>query len=144
MDCSPPGSSVHGDSPGENTGVGCHALLQGIFPTQVWSSLISSSCGQFREQGAINQGSSPEGTPTLKGIYTWRTRSHYWHTAVTEGSCPLSASQLRSWSEADMVEMGAALGPTEKWMTCSPEPLSSPALSRSAQLPDWKSSLLKT
>ena len=34
MDCSPPGSSAHGDSPGKNTGVGCHALLQGIFPTQ--------------------------------------------------------------------------------------------------------------
>ena len=33
MDCSPPGSSIHGDSPGKNTGVGCHAL-QGIFPTQ--------------------------------------------------------------------------------------------------------------
>ena len=31
---SPLGSSVHGDSPGKNTGVGCHALLQGIFPTQ--------------------------------------------------------------------------------------------------------------
>ena len=29
-----PGSSVHGDSPGKNTGVGCHALLQGIFLTQ--------------------------------------------------------------------------------------------------------------
>ena len=28
------GSSVHGDSPGKNTGVGCHTLLQGIFPTQ--------------------------------------------------------------------------------------------------------------
>ena len=26
--------SVHGDSPGKNTRVGCHALLQGIFPTQ--------------------------------------------------------------------------------------------------------------
>ena len=26
--CSPPGSSVHGDSPGKNTGVGCRALLQ--------------------------------------------------------------------------------------------------------------------
>ena len=24
------------DSPGKNTGVGCHALLQGIFPTQGW------------------------------------------------------------------------------------------------------------
>ena len=34
MDCSPPGSSVHADSPGKNTGVGCHALLQGIFPNQ--------------------------------------------------------------------------------------------------------------
>ena len=34
MDCSPPGSSIYGDSPGKNTEVGCHALLQGIFPTQ--------------------------------------------------------------------------------------------------------------
>ena len=34
MDCSPPGSSVHRDSPCRNTGVGYHALLQGIFPTQ--------------------------------------------------------------------------------------------------------------
>ena len=33
-DCSSPGSSVHGDSPGKNTGVGCHAFLQEIFPTQ--------------------------------------------------------------------------------------------------------------
>ena len=30
----PPGSSVHGDSPGKNTGVGGHALLQGIFPSR--------------------------------------------------------------------------------------------------------------
>ena len=39
IDCSPPGSSVHGDSPGKNTGVACHALLQEISqprdPTQV-------------------------------------------------------------------------------------------------------------
>ena len=34
MDCSLPGSSVHGNSPGKNTEVGCHALLQGIFLTQ--------------------------------------------------------------------------------------------------------------
>ena len=34
MDGSLPGSFVHGDSPGKNTGMGCHALLQGIFPTQ--------------------------------------------------------------------------------------------------------------
>ena len=29
-----PGSSAHGDFPGKNTGVDCHALLQGTFPTQ--------------------------------------------------------------------------------------------------------------
>ena len=29
MDCNPPGSSIHGDSPGQNTD-----LLQGLFPTQ--------------------------------------------------------------------------------------------------------------
>jgi len=34
MDCSPAGSSIHGDYPGKNTAVGCHALLRGIFPTQ--------------------------------------------------------------------------------------------------------------
>ena len=33
MDCSLPGSSVRGDSPSKNTGVGCHALLQGIYLT---------------------------------------------------------------------------------------------------------------
>ena len=31
MDCNPPGSSVHGDSPGKNTRVGCQALLQWNF-----------------------------------------------------------------------------------------------------------------
>ena len=28
MDCSPPGSSVHGIFPGRSTGVGCHCLLR--------------------------------------------------------------------------------------------------------------------
>ena len=34
IDCRPPGSSVYEDSPGKSTGMGCHALLQGIFPPQ--------------------------------------------------------------------------------------------------------------
>ena len=33
VDCSPPGSSVHGNSPDKNARVDCHALLQGIFAT---------------------------------------------------------------------------------------------------------------
>ena len=34
MDCSLPGASVYGVFPGKNTGVGCHFLLQGVFPDQ--------------------------------------------------------------------------------------------------------------
>ena len=46
MDSSPAGSSVHGDSPGKNTGVGCHALFQGIFPTQGTNPGLPH-CGQI-------------------------------------------------------------------------------------------------
>ena len=31
---SPPDPSAHEDSPGKNTGVGCHVLLQRVFPTR--------------------------------------------------------------------------------------------------------------
>ena len=34
MDCSPAGSSVHGDSLDKSNGISCHALLWGIVPTQ--------------------------------------------------------------------------------------------------------------
>ena len=37
---SPLGSSVHGGSPDKNTGMGCHALLQGIFPIQGSNPLL--------------------------------------------------------------------------------------------------------
>ena len=48
MDCSPSGSSVHGDSPGKNTGVGCRALLQGIFPTQGLNPCLTHCCWILR------------------------------------------------------------------------------------------------
>ena len=55
MDCSPPGCSVHEDSPVKNTGVGCGALFQEIFPTQGSSqprvltciSCVSCIAGRF-------------------------------------------------------------------------------------------------
>ena len=36
-DCNPPGSSVHGDFSGKNTGEDCHFLLQGIFLDHGWN-----------------------------------------------------------------------------------------------------------
>ena len=41
MDCSPPRLLCLWNSPGKNTGVGCHFLLQGIFPTQGLNSCVS-------------------------------------------------------------------------------------------------------
>ena len=42
MDCSPPGSAVHGDSPGKNTEVGCHAFLM-LSPSVLFIKLIMFS-----------------------------------------------------------------------------------------------------
>ena len=56
MGCSPTGSFVHGDSPGNNTRVGCHTLFQEIFPTQglnpgllYWRKILY----QWSQQGSL-------------------------------------------------------------------------------------------
>ena len=51
MVCSPPGSSVHGDSLGKNTGVGCHSLFQGICPAQ--GSKLYLLCLLHRQAGSL-------------------------------------------------------------------------------------------
>ena len=72
MDCSPPGSAVHGNSPGKNTRVGCHALLQGIFWTQESKhrspalqvdSLLSEPLGKPKNTGIGNLSSSKSSWP---------------------------------------------------------------------------------
>ena len=102
MDCSLPGSSVHGDSPGKNTGVDCHALLQGIFPTQgsnpgllnyrlILYILSHQGSPWILEQAAMpfSRGSSqPRNWTGVSGIAgrffaSWATREHthtYRHT----------------------------------------------------------------
>ena len=47
MDCSLPGSSVRGNFPGKNTGVGCHFLLQGIFLTCESNLCLLHLLGRF-------------------------------------------------------------------------------------------------
>ena len=73
MGCSLPGSSVHGDSPGKNTGVGCHALLQELFPTQgsnpglphcMWILYQLSHKGSPEPQGSY------QGSPLLNIKFT--------------------------------------------------------------------------
>ena len=63
MDYSPPGSSVHGEFPGQNTGVGCHALLltQGwnlshLLHWQVDSLPLGFLCGSAGKESSCNAG----------------------------------------------------------------------------------------
>ena len=46
MDCSLPGSSIHGDSLGKNTGVGGHALLEDL-PNPGIEPQVSHTAGGF-------------------------------------------------------------------------------------------------
>ena len=43
VDCHPPGSSVHGDSPGKNIGMGGHSLPQGISTQELNLNLLLCS-----------------------------------------------------------------------------------------------------
>ena len=85
MDCSPPGPSVHGDSPGKNTGVGCQALLQGFFPTQ-GSNPGLSDCRE------ILYHLSHQGSPWILGWVTYPS---------SRGS-----SKLRNWTGVSCIAGG--------------------------------------
>jgi len=82
MGCSLPGSSVHGDSPGKNIGVGCCALPQGIFPTQGSNSGLPH-CRQILYHSATREAREVLGEMKTKGklcpdkemwLRPWRTR----------------------------------------------------------------------
>ena len=59
VDCSLPGSSVYGNSPDKNTGVGCQALLQEI-PTQG-----STQVSRTAEDSLLSE---PSGKPKITGV----------------------------------------------------------------------------
>ena len=105
MDCSLPGSSLHGDSPGKNTGVDCHALLQGILPVQ-GSNRGLPHCRQIlyhlSHQGSPNRGVNchqPPGLseaaaprdPTLEGLASLRwMKAQQERSSRRAGLSPLS------------------------------------------------------
>ena len=82
--CNPPGSSVHRDSPGKNTWTGCHALLQGIFPTQG----LNSGVPHFR---LILYHLSHERSPRiLQWVAYPFSRGTFWPRNRTRVSCTAS------------------------------------------------------
>ena len=97
-------------SPGKNTGVGCHALLQGIFPTQESPALQADSLpsalpGKFylihREPSLLS--STPTALNSVPGTVTKCLTSEYlnldsldiWRPVTLDcGVCPLLRQQM--------------------------------------------------
>ena len=64
------------DSPGKNIGVGCHALLQGIFPIQGWNPHLLGPLhcrpgGSDGKESACNSGDPDSIDPPEKGLATY-------------------------------------------------------------------------
>ena len=110
MDCSLPGTSVHEDFPGKNTGVGYHALLQGIFPTQ-GSNAGLLHCRQILYR--LSHQGSPLSTP-------YAMLSHFSHvrlcetpeTAAHQAAPSLGFSRQEHWSG---LPFPSPMHESEKW-----------------------------
>ena len=92
-DCSPPGSSVHRDSSGKDTVVGCHFLLQGIFPTQ--GNLGLPHCRQILYY--LSHQGSPNFCLKLLIIGTSLVVQWLRFRAPSEGGWVQSLSEIRSY-----------------------------------------------
>ena len=114
VNCSPPGSSVHGDSPGKKTGVGCHALLQGIFPNQG----LNPGLPHCRR---ILYHLSHEGSPRiLEWVAYHFSRRSSWLRNQNRVSC-IAGGFFTSWAtrEAKL----SSLGEVEYWWSFLPAAL---------------------
>ena len=74
MDHSPPGSSPW-ESPGKNTGEGCHALFQGIFTTQGLNPHLLSLL--HRQAGSLTLVPHGKYPIYLSSTYIYHLSSHY-------------------------------------------------------------------
>ena len=120
-------SSVRGIFPGKNTGVGCHALLQGIFPNQV----LNPCLWHFMHWQVGSLPLVPHGKPTRQ------------HASVLFDPCNnltkslILPSQFNRKREREKEELeGEFISSTERWKSFVPlspwlqDPVSFPPLHR--------------
>ena len=87
MDCSPPGSSVHGMIPGKHTGVSCHFLLQGSFPTQSSNPSLLQLLHWQADSVTVLPGKPrvPHSYPLLRA-YEWEIPSHWFSNLAPQST----------------------------------------------------------
>ena len=103
MNRSPPGSSLHG-IPDKNTGVGCHLLFQGTFPTQG-----SNMCLLYQQMDSLPL--SCHGSPRGEGpTYTVHGKIH-WHSHYKEQSLKAKKTKNEESSAQDVTFLHLGLYP---------------------------------
>ena len=107
MNCSPPGSSIHADSPDKNTGVGCHVLLHRIFPTQ-GSNQGLPHCRWIRYQ------LSHQGIPKNTGVGSLPLLQDIFPTRNQTGISCIAGGFFTSWAQ------GFPLNPLNLCLLCLP------------------------
>ena len=109
MDCSPPGSSVNGISPGKNTTGDCHALFQGILPTQG----LNPGLSHYRQ--TLYHLSYP-GSPTQLLVTTEMqiisSRRHYTSTRMAK---LLKSRTPNVYKDAEQLELSCISGESVNW-----------------------------
>jgi len=117
MDCSPPGFSVCVDSPDKNTGVGCHALLQGIFTTQ------GSNPGLLHSRWILYCLSHQESPRLLEWVAYPISRGSSWHRNQTRVSC-IVGGFFTSWVTSSVQSLSHVQLFVTPWTTAHPASLS--------------------
>ena len=131
MDCSPPGSSVNGNSPGKDTrvvchallqgtGTGCYFLLQGIFPNQGSNPHLLCLLHWQADSLPLCHLGSPKRWPTANSFLAC-----YFHNLVESRGphkntrwaiWPARAWWLKSWASSLFLQSRAELcNKTELW-----------------------------
>ena len=133
------------DSPGKNTVVGCHSLLQGIFPTEGWNPGLLL-CRQIlyclsHLESLVNNCESESHSVMSKSLRILQARILEW-VAV-----PLSrgSSQLRDWMQVCISALPVeSPGKSKCWETCTVRNLLMFPLQWKTAVTSWFSSGLKT
>ena len=92
-DCNPPGSSVHGDSPGKNTGMGCHALLQGIFLIKLASLMSPVLAGKF-----FTTSTTSEAHRRISGLAKREESGNTWDLSLLSSASACSLPECTNFS----------------------------------------------
>ena len=102
-----PGTSVHGILQAKNTGVGCHALLQGIFPTQGSNlhllHLLHWQVGSLPLSQPGNQNGVKQRINYLRKHFTDRDTQNEWRSSTEahrHDSIKAMAPEAEIWSVA--------------------------------------------